>query len=176
MNETVVMVVDDAPQSLGLLCHTLQESGYTVVVARDGESALERLDLVTPDVVLLDAVFAAFGEFDVALGEGEGLLTEAELLPLEVEGPHVVQPGLHHHPPGAFVDSHRLGPDPTHPDGVEGVPDQRPRPLGGEAAAPRRPAQPVAAGRHGSPCGRWTGCHPAAHESTAHPGPPVGRA
>jgi hypothetical protein len=36
-------------------------------------------------VVLLDAGFAAFGEFDVALGEGQGLLAEAELLPLEVE-------------------------------------------------------------------------------------------
>lgn len=64
MNETVVMVVDDAPQSLGLLCHTLQESGYTVVVARDGESALERLDLVTPDVVLLDAVMPGLGGFE----------------------------------------------------------------------------------------------------------------
>lgn len=55
-----------------------------------------------------------------------------------------MQPGLHHHPPGAFVDRHRLGPDPTQPDRVEGVPDQRPRPLGGQPSPPRRAAQPVA--------------------------------
>lgn len=64
MNDTVVLVVDDAPQSLGLLCHTLQENGYTVLVARDGASALERLDLATPDVVLLDAMMPGLSGFE----------------------------------------------------------------------------------------------------------------
>lgn len=64
MSETVVLVVDDAPQSLGLLCHTLQDSGCTVLVARDGASALERLDLVTPDVVLLDALMPGLSGFE----------------------------------------------------------------------------------------------------------------
>ena len=36
----VVLVVDDAPSSLGMLCDALEASGYTVLVARDGESAL----------------------------------------------------------------------------------------------------------------------------------------
>ncbi len=36
----VVLVVDDAPSSLGMLCDTLEASGYTVLVAADGESAL----------------------------------------------------------------------------------------------------------------------------------------
>lgn len=64
VSETVVLVVDDAPQSLGLLCHTLQENGYTVLVARDGQSALERLDLATPDVVLLDAMMPGLTGFE----------------------------------------------------------------------------------------------------------------
>jgi DNA-binding NarL/FixJ family response regulator len=61
---TVVMVVDDAPQSLGLVCQTLEEDGYTVVIARDGESALTRLQLVTPDVILLDALMPGLSGFE----------------------------------------------------------------------------------------------------------------
>ncbi len=61
----VVMVVDDAPQSLGPLCQALEEDGYTVIVARDGESALARLDLVTPDAILLDALMPGLSGFEV---------------------------------------------------------------------------------------------------------------
>jgi len=52
----VVLVVDDAPSSLGMLCDALEGEGYTVLVARDGLAALKRLELVVPDVILLDAV------------------------------------------------------------------------------------------------------------------------
>lgn len=62
---TVVLVVDDAPQSLGHLCQSLEEDGYTVLVARDGESALARLDLVTPDAILLDALMPGLSGFEV---------------------------------------------------------------------------------------------------------------
>ena len=62
---TVVLVVDDAPQSLGHLCQALEDDGYTVLVARDGESALARLDLVTPDAILLDALMPGLSGFEV---------------------------------------------------------------------------------------------------------------
>jgi DNA-binding NarL/FixJ family response regulator len=61
---TVVMVVDDAPQTLGLVCQSLEADGYTVVIARDGESALARLQLVTPDVILLDALMPGLSGFE----------------------------------------------------------------------------------------------------------------
>ncbi len=61
----VVMVVDDAPQSLGPLCQELEHHGYTVIVARDGESALTRLELVTPDAILLDALMPGLSGFEV---------------------------------------------------------------------------------------------------------------
>jgi DNA-binding NarL/FixJ family response regulator len=60
----VVLVVDDAPQSLGPLCAALEEDGYTVLIARDGESALARLDLATPDVILLDALMPGLSGFE----------------------------------------------------------------------------------------------------------------
>lgn len=61
---TVVLVVDDAPQSLGPLCSALEQDGYTVLVARDGESALARLDLATPDAILLDALMPGLSGFE----------------------------------------------------------------------------------------------------------------
>lgn len=60
----VVLVVDDAPSSLGVLCDTLEAAGYTVLVACDGASALERLELVTPDAILLDGVMPGLSGFE----------------------------------------------------------------------------------------------------------------
>ena len=60
----VVLVVDDAPRSLGMLCDTLEAEGYTVLVARDGDSALLRLELVVPDAILLDAVMPGLSGFE----------------------------------------------------------------------------------------------------------------
>jgi len=64
MSRDVVLVVDDVPQSLGALCSELEAGGYTVLVASDGESALQRLDLVTPDAILLDALMPGLSGFD----------------------------------------------------------------------------------------------------------------
>lgn len=60
----IVMVVDDAPQSLGALCSELESAGYTVIVATDGASALQRLDLVTPDAILMDALMPSLDGFE----------------------------------------------------------------------------------------------------------------
>jgi DNA-binding response OmpR family regulator/DNA-binding CsgD family transcriptional regulator len=60
----VVLVVDDAPSSVGMLCDTLEASGYTVLVAADGESALRRLELVVPDAILLDNVMPGLSGFE----------------------------------------------------------------------------------------------------------------
>jgi DNA-binding response OmpR family regulator/DNA-binding CsgD family transcriptional regulator len=61
----VVLVVDDAPDTLGLLCHTLEAAGYTMLMAHDGEAALQRLDLVCPDAILLDAMMPGLSGFEV---------------------------------------------------------------------------------------------------------------
>ncbi|MEO8297259.1 MAG: response regulator transcription factor [Burkholderiales bacterium] len=64
-SQGVVLVVDDAPDTLHLLCDTLATGGYTVLVARDGEEALARFDLAVPDAVLLDAVMPGLDGFEV---------------------------------------------------------------------------------------------------------------
>jgi DNA-binding NarL/FixJ family response regulator len=60
----IVLVVDDVPRSIGALCIELEGEGYTVLVASDGESALARLDLVTPDAILMDALMPGLDGFE----------------------------------------------------------------------------------------------------------------
>ncbi len=60
----IVLLVDDVPQSLGALGQELEADGYTVLVAHSGEAALQRLDLVTPDAILLDAMMPGMSGFE----------------------------------------------------------------------------------------------------------------
>jgi DNA-binding NarL/FixJ family response regulator len=60
----VVLVVDDAPDTLGLLCHTLEAAGYTTLMASSGQAALERLEWVSPDAILLDAMMPGLSGFE----------------------------------------------------------------------------------------------------------------
>ncbi len=62
----VVLIVDDVPDNLSLLHDALDESGYTVLVATNGESALQRAAQALPDIVLLDAVMPGMDGFEVA--------------------------------------------------------------------------------------------------------------
>lgn len=62
----VVLIVDDVPENLAVLHDTLDETGHTVLVALDGETALARARQAQPDVVLLDAVMPGMDGFEVA--------------------------------------------------------------------------------------------------------------
>lgn len=60
----VALIVDDVPENLALLSDALSEAGYTVLVATDGLSALERLRIIVPDIILLDAVMPGIDGFE----------------------------------------------------------------------------------------------------------------
>ncbi|GKT25779.1 response regulator transcription factor [Acidovorax sp. SUPP3334] len=62
----VVLIVDDVPDNLAVLHDALDESGYTVLVATSGETALSRAAQALPDVVLLDAMMPGMDGFEVA--------------------------------------------------------------------------------------------------------------
>jgi CheY-like chemotaxis protein/DNA-binding CsgD family transcriptional regulator len=62
----LVLIVDDVPDNLAVLHDALDEAGYTVLVATDGESALTRAVQADPDIVLLDAVMPGMDGFEVA--------------------------------------------------------------------------------------------------------------
>ena len=49
-----VLVIDDSPTIRKILSLTLEREGYAVIADADGESALQRLSNLVPDVILLD--------------------------------------------------------------------------------------------------------------------------
>ncbi len=61
--QRVILVVDDALDTLRMLCDALAAEGYAVLAARDAEEALQRFDMVVPDGVLLDAVMPGIDGF-----------------------------------------------------------------------------------------------------------------
>lgn len=65
-NSDVVLIVDDVPDNLAVLHDALDESGYTVLVAINGEAALQRAAQVLPDIILLDAMMPGMDGFEVA--------------------------------------------------------------------------------------------------------------
>jgi len=62
----LVLIVDDVPDNLSVLHDALDAAGYTVLVATDGASALQRAAQAEPDIVLLDAVMPGIDGFEVA--------------------------------------------------------------------------------------------------------------
>jgi DNA-binding NarL/FixJ family response regulator len=59
-----ILVVDDSPESLNFLTDALEEDGFTVLVALDGNSALRAANEATPDVILMDAVMPGMDGFE----------------------------------------------------------------------------------------------------------------
>ncbi len=60
----VILIVDDVPDNLALLSDALDEAGYMVLVALDGQSALTRIQRRRPDLILLDAMMPGLNGFD----------------------------------------------------------------------------------------------------------------
>ena len=52
----IALVVDDNPETLGMVSTALEENGITVLVARDGLTAIDLANRIQPDVILMDAV------------------------------------------------------------------------------------------------------------------------
>jgi CheY-like chemotaxis protein/DNA-binding CsgD family transcriptional regulator len=65
-NSDVVLIVDDVPDNLSVLHDALDESGYTVLIATSGHSALQRAAQALPDIILLDAMMPGMDGFEVA--------------------------------------------------------------------------------------------------------------
>ncbi len=62
--DTVVLAVDDSPESLTLINDALEQAGFTVLIALEGKQALSIAEKMTPDIVLLDAIMPNLDGFD----------------------------------------------------------------------------------------------------------------
>jgi len=60
----IVLLVDDSPEALGFLTDALEQSGFSVLIATSGSAALNIVERITPDLILLDAVMPAMDGFE----------------------------------------------------------------------------------------------------------------
>lgn len=60
----IVLLVDDSPDALGFLTEALEQSGFSVLIATSGQSALNIVEKITPDLILLDAVMPGMDGFE----------------------------------------------------------------------------------------------------------------
>ncbi len=60
----VVLIIDDNPTNLGVVVESLEESGFKIIVARNGEMGLKRARLVKPDIILLDIIMPGISGFE----------------------------------------------------------------------------------------------------------------
>src|ERR671933_372037 len=60
----VILIVDDTPTNLGMLCDFLTDSGFEVLVATDGESAIEQVLYAQPNLILLDILMPGIDGFE----------------------------------------------------------------------------------------------------------------
>ncbi|MDQ0391868.1 response regulator [Labrys monachus] len=61
---SIVLVVDDSADALGMLTDALEPAGFTVLASTSGTQALAVVGRVTPDIVLLDAVMPGMDGFE----------------------------------------------------------------------------------------------------------------
>lgn len=63
-DRSIALVIDDQPDSLGLISSALEEAGMTVLVARSGSEGIDLARRVSPDVILMDAVMPGMTGFE----------------------------------------------------------------------------------------------------------------
>jgi len=60
----IILIVDDNPNNLGALFKFLSDSGFKVLVATDGGTALEQIEYVQHDLILLDIMMPEMDGFE----------------------------------------------------------------------------------------------------------------
>ena len=64
IHKGVIVIVDDKPTNLGVLFDFLTDSGFKVLVAQDGESAIQKVEYAHPDLILLDVMMPGIDGFE----------------------------------------------------------------------------------------------------------------
>ncbi len=60
-----ILIVDDQPANLGVLSDCFSDSGFEILVAEDGMSAIEKAEYAHPDIILLDVLMPKIDGFEV---------------------------------------------------------------------------------------------------------------
>ncbi|MBD2516624.1 response regulator [Nostoc sp. FACHB-973] len=60
----VILIVDDIPTNLKILCDLLENYGFKVLVAEDGENTVKIAEYALPDLILLDVILPGIDGFE----------------------------------------------------------------------------------------------------------------
>ncbi|MGL5064084.1 MAG: sensor histidine kinase [Microcoleus sp.] len=64
MSSNSILIVDDTPNNIRLLFDLLSRSGFVVSVVKSGETALQKLPQIQPDLILLDVMMPGIDGFE----------------------------------------------------------------------------------------------------------------
>lgn len=59
-----ILIIDDNPVNLRILADYLEAHGYGILVARDGQSGLDKAEFAKPDLILLDVMMPGIDGFE----------------------------------------------------------------------------------------------------------------
>jgi signal transduction histidine kinase len=65
LKKSIVLVVDDSLANLGAIFNFLEEAGLEVIVAQDGEIAIQKLEYTLPDLILLDVMMPGMDGLEI---------------------------------------------------------------------------------------------------------------
>lgn len=60
-----ILIVDDSPTNSTVLLGMLQQSGFKVIVVNSGEAALEKVEMISPSLILLDIMLPNMDGFEI---------------------------------------------------------------------------------------------------------------
>jgi PAS domain S-box-containing protein len=63
-NIGTILIIDDTPASIGVMQSILEQTHYRVLVATSGEKALEIVDRIQPDLILLDIMMTGINGYE----------------------------------------------------------------------------------------------------------------
>jgi DNA-binding response OmpR family regulator len=89
----LILVADDDPDILELVCFRLEQAGYRTERAGDGEQALERLRELEPDLCVLDVMMPKLSGLEVLreIRSGDGRRIPVILLTASVQDSDVAR-------------------------------------------------------------------------------------
>ncbi len=62
--QAIILIVDDNSNNIKVLFEVLEQANFCVLIAKNGESALEKVAAVTPDLILLDVMILGIDGFE----------------------------------------------------------------------------------------------------------------
>ena len=64
LEQPIILIVDDNPTNLKVLSRAIADSGWEILVATDGENAVEQAEYAKPDLILLDVMMPGIDGFE----------------------------------------------------------------------------------------------------------------